>query len=149
MNLLSEIRLKWYDDSSLMLEDRRELVKLFLNSLGVSRDVAADIFEILLMAGAEDIAPTTAEIKERIIRLRRKRGIDTEKNLSDRNIQIWLKFFRDIELVQRIGDRYMFSGNKKPSMAFVEHTKPDIIDRTSDYIYRLLGEIERRYEIKR
>lgn len=149
MNLLSEICLRWYDDSSLMLEDKRELVKLFLRAIGVSRDVAADVFEILLLASAEDIAFTTAEIKEEIIKLRKGRGADPGKGLSERNIQIWLKFFRNLELVQRIGDRYFFTGNKRPSAVFIENIKPDIIDRTSDYISRLLEEIERRYEIKK
>ncbi len=146
---MSEIHLRWYDDSSLMLEDKRELVKLFLSTMGVSRDVAADVFEILLLTSAGDIAFTTAEIKEEIIKLRKKRGVDPGKGLSNRNIQIWLKFFRDIELVQRIGDRYFFSGNKRPSTVFIENTKPNIIDRTSDYISRLLEEIERRYEIRK
>lgn len=149
MNLLSEIHLKWYDDSSLMTEDRKELVKLFLNTIGASRDVAADIFEILLLTNAEDIALTTVEIKKEIIKLRKKKGPDNEKGLTGRNIQIWLKFFRDIELVQRIGDRYFFTGNKRPSTVFIEYIKPNIIDKTSDYIARLLEEIEDRYEIRK
>lgn len=149
MNLLSEIHLRWYDDSTLMLEDKRELVKLFLNTVGVSRDVAADVFEVLLLTKMEGIALTTSEIKDEIIKLRRGRGLDTQKGLTNRNIQIWLKFFRDIELAQRIGDRYFFSGNKKPSTVFIEHTKPNIIDKTSDYIARLLEEIEQRYGIRK
>jgi hypothetical protein len=146
MNLLSDIRLKWYDDSSLMIKDSRKLIELFLDSVGVSRDIAADIFEVLLMAKSEGLGLTTSEIKERVIDLREKRG-GVRKGLSDRNIQIWLKFFRDLELVERIGSRYMFTGYRKPSALFMERTKPEIIDKSVDYIHRLLREIETGYEI--
>ncbi len=148
MNLLSDIRLKWYDDSSLMLKDPRKLIELFLDSLGVSRDIPADIFEVLLMSKSREIGLTTTEIKGEIIKLRKKRGDDVKKGLSERNIQMWLKFFRDLELVERIGSRYIFSGYKKPSTIFKERTKPEIIDKSADYIYRLLMEIEEGYEIK-
>jgi len=148
MNLLSDIRLKWYDDSSLMLKDSRKLIELFLDSLGITRDVPADIFEVLLIAKSSGIGLTTSEIKGGIIKLRKKRNGSIEKGLSERNIQIWLKFFRDLELVERIGSRYLFSGNKKPSTIFKERTKPEVIDKSADYIYRLLKGIERGYEIK-
>lgn len=148
MNLISDIRLKWYDDSSLHAEDRRKLLELFLDSVGVSRDVAADIFEVLLIARAKGIGLTAGEIKEGVLQLREHRGAIVDKSLSSRNMQIWLKFFRDLELVERIGSRYHFAGNKKPSALFIEKTKPDIIDKSADYIYRLLQEIEKGYSIK-
>lgn len=150
MNLLSDMRLKWYDDTSLALDDRREIVEIFMDSIGVTRDVAVDMFEILLMAKADDIALTREEIKKQILDLREKRGVkDTKKGLTDRNIQIWLKFFRDIEFIERIGRRYVFKGNKKPSDVFIENTKPEIIDKTVDYVHRLLGELENRYDINK
>ena len=150
MNLLSDMRLKWYADTSLALDDRREIVEIFMDSIGVTRDVAVDMFEILLMAKADDIALTREEIKKQILDLREKRGVkDTKKGLTDRNIQIWLKFFRDIEFIERIGRRYVFKGNKKPSDVFIENTKPEIIDKTVDYVHRLLGELENRYDINK
>ena len=81
MNLLSEITLRWYDDSSLMLEDRRELVELFLDSLGVSRDVASDVFEVLLLAKAKNISLTSNQIKKEIIDLRNKRNRDPDEGV--------------------------------------------------------------------
>ena len=149
MNLLSEITLKWYDDSSLMLEDRRELVELFLNSLGVSRDVAADVFEALLLAKAGNISLTSNQLKTEIIKLRNKRGLDVDKGLSLRNIQLWLKFFRKLGMVEKIGGRYLFKGNKKPAVVFRENVKPEVVDKSTEYLCRLLEELENRYEIKK
>jgi len=148
MNLLAEIRLRWYDDSSLMLEDDRELIELFLNSLGVSRKVAADIFEVLLYARKRDEGLTSEELRDEIIKLREKNKTkNINKGLTKRNLQIWLRFFQDIELVERYGSRYRFAKNKKPSTAFKKYTKPQVIDKSSDYMLRLLGEIESRYGV--
>ena len=150
MKQLADITLRWYDDSSLMLDGDRELVELFLDSLGVSRTVAADIFEVLLHGKKKDVGLTSDEIKKEIIKLRKKRKEkDAEKGLTKRNLQIWLKFYMEIELVERFGFRYRFKGNRKPSQAFKEYTKPEVIDRSSDYMYRLLKEIEGRYGIKK
>ena len=149
MNLLSEITLKWYDDSSLMLEDRRELVELFLDSLGVSRDVAADVFEALLQAKAGNISLTSTQLKTEIIELRNKRGLDVDKGLSLRNIQLWLKFFRKLGMVEKIGGRYLFKGNKKPAVVFRENVKLEVVDKSAEYLCRLLEELENRYEIKK
>jgi hypothetical protein len=148
MNLLSDIRLRWYDDSSLHIENRRELLELFLDSLGVSRDVAADIFEVLLIARAKGISLTPAEIREGVLQLRERRGAKVDRSMSNRNMQIWLRFFRELELIERIGSRYHFSGNKKPSILFLERTKPKVIDKSVDYIHRLLQEVEKGYSIK-
>jgi len=147
MNLLSEITLRWYDDSSLMLEDRRELVELFLDSLGVSRDVASDVFEVLLLAKAKNISLTSNQIKREIIDLRNKRNRDPDEGLSLRNIQLWLRFFRMLGMVEKIGGRYLFRGNKKPSSVFRENVKPEVIDKSSEYLCRILEELEDRYGI--
>ena len=149
MNLLSEITLKWYDDSSLMLEDKRELVELFLDSLGVSRDVAADVFEALLQAKAGNISLTSNQLKTEVIELRNKRGLDVDKGLSLRNIQLWLKFFRKLGMVEKIGGRYLFKGNKKPAVVFRENVKLEVVDKSAEYLCRLLEELENRYEIKK
>ncbi|HIE34453.1 MAG TPA: hypothetical protein EYP86_04880 [Candidatus Altiarchaeales archaeon] len=150
MKLLANINLKWYDDTALMLEDREDLVKLFLGCLGVSRDVASDLFEVLLIAKKDGISLTSKQIKREIIKLRKLQGMENpEHGLSDRNIQIWLKFFRNLEMVERLGDRYLFKKNKTPSNIFIEKTKPEVIDKCSDFMYKLLKEIEKRYEIEK
>ena len=148
MNLLSDIRLKWYDDESLLLENPRDLASLFLDCLGVSRKTAVDVFEVLLIAKSKGVGLTSEEIKSDIIALRKKRKEPVEDSLTLRNIQIWLKFFRELELIEKLGFRYMFSGNKKPSDAFIEKTKPEVIDRSAAYIHRLLKAVEKGYEIK-
>ena len=150
MNLLADIRLRWYDDSSLMLEDERELIAFFLDTLGVSRETAIDIFEALLKAKKRDMGLTSDELRDEIIRLRENRGKkNIEKGLTMRNLQIWLRFYREIELVERFGSRYRFAKNKKPSQAFRDYTKPEVIDKSSDFMYRLLKEIENRYGVKK
>ncbi|MBN2013773.1 MAG: hypothetical protein JW778_01200 [Candidatus Altiarchaeota archaeon] len=148
MNLLADIRLRWYDDESLLSDDSRKLIELLLDSLGVSRDIASDLFEVLLLAKSKGVGLTSSEIRKGILELREKRGVIGDNKLSLRNIQIWLKFFRDLELVERIGSRYLFSKNKKPSVLFMEKTKPEVIDKSVDFIHRLLEEIEKSHNIR-
>jgi len=148
MNLISDIRLKWYDESCLGVEENRELVRILLDSLGVTRDVALDVFEVLLMAKSDGISMTGREIKDKVIVLRKERKMKKPaKGLTDRNIQLWLRFFREIDLIERVGSRHLFSGNKKPSKVWVERTKPNIIDKSADNIHKILLELEKRYEI--
>jgi len=148
MNLISDVRLKWYDESCLGVEENRELVRILLDSLGVTRDVASDIFEVLLMAKSDGISITSKEIKDRVIDLRNERKVKKPaEGLTDRNIQLWLRFFREIDLVERVGSRHLFSGNKKPSKVWMEKTKPNIIDKSAENIHKILLELERRYEI--
>jgi hypothetical protein len=149
MNLLSEITLKWYDDSSLMTEDKRALVELFLDSIGITRETAADIFEVLLIAKAKDISITSSQIREGIIELRTQRGKEIDKSLTRRNIQIWIKFFRKLGFLEKIGNMYTFKGNRKPSTVFRENVKPQVIDNSADYIARILEKLEDKYKIKK
>ena len=149
MNLLSEITLKWYDDSSLIKEDRRELVELFLDSIGVTRETAADVFEVLLIARSKDISITSGQIREGIIELRTQRGRDVDKSLTMRNIQIWIKFYRKLGFLDKIGSRYTFKNNRRPSTVFRENVKPEIIDNSAEYLARVLEKLEERYKIKK
>jgi hypothetical protein len=149
MNLLSQITLKWYDDSSLIAEDRRELVELFLDSIGITREVAADIFELLLIARSKGLSLTSRDIMEGIIEMRAHRGCAPDDSLTLRNIQIWLKYFRSLGLLEKIGGRYFFKGNKKPSAVFRESVKPEVIDKSADYLARVLEKLEDRYNIKK
>jgi len=147
MNLISDVRLRWYDSSCLHVDNDRELVKIFLDSLGVTRDIASDIFEVLLIAKSDGISLTGKEIKNEIIKLRKEREVQTDKGLTDRNIQLWLKFFRELDLIDRVGNRYLFSANKKPSDVWVEKTRP-LIEKSAENIHRILLELEKRYEIE-
>jgi len=149
MNLLSQITLKWYDDSSLIADNRRELVERFLDSVGITRTIAADIFELLLIARSKDLPLTSKEIMEGIKEMRTRRGQPPDDSLTLRNIQIWLKYFRNMGMVEKIGGRYFFKGNKKPSIVFRETVKPEVIDKSADYIARMLEKIEDRYDIKK
>jgi len=130
------------------VEENRELVRILLDSLGVTRDVALDVFEVLLMAKSDGISMTGREIKDKVIGLRKERKVKKpRKGLTDRNIQLWLRFFREIDLIERVGSRHLFSGNKKPSKVWIEKTKPNIIDKSAENIHKILLELEKRYEI--
>jgi len=104
MNLLSQITLKWYDDSSLIADNRRELVERFLDSVGITRTIAADIFELLLIARSKDLPLTSKEIMEGIKEMRTRRGQPPDDSLTLRNIQIWLKYFRNMGMVEKSAD---------------------------------------------
>ena len=148
MNLLSELTLKWYDDSSLMLEDR-ELVELFLDSLGISRGIAADVFEVLLRAKAKNISMSSKEIRNEVLDLRKQRKQSPDDSSTLRNVQLWIKYFRKIGMLEKVGDRYLFKGNRKPSLVFRENVKPEVIDKTAEYLIRALERLEECYEIKK
>ncbi len=149
MNLLSQITLKWYDDSSLMAEDNRELVELFLDSIGITREIASDIFELLLIARSKGLSLSSKEIMKGITEMRERRGKSPDDSLTLRNIQIWLKYFRSLGLLEKIGGRYFFKGNKKPSTIFRDYVKPEVIDKSADYLARVLEKLEDRYDIKK
>ncbi len=148
MNPLFDIRLRWYDDTSLNEDDKRKLSELFLKTLGVTSEVAVDIFEALLTARADNRAITVREIKQAVVENRKQRGCPLS-GLTERNIQIWMKFFRDIGLikyVEKMGDRYIFPGNKKPSEVFEEYTKPQVAS-SLNYIKRVLEKTEDAYGV--
>lgn len=151
MVLLSSITLKWCSDDELLKENPRELIDLFLNSIGVSRKIAGDIFEVLLIARMKNLSLTTEEIKREVIELRKKKkelGIfneDINEAASKRNIQVWIKFFKEIKLIESVKNKYIFSGNRLPSEAFENYTKPLIIDESVKFTVKVLKKIEEKY----
>jgi len=151
MSMLSSITLRWYSDDELLKENPRELIDLFLNSIGVTRKIAGDVFEILLIARMKNLPLTSEEIRKEVIELRKKRKElnimdgDIEESASKRNIQVWIKFFKDIKMVETIKNRYIFSGNKLPSEVFESYTKPLIIDESAKFIINVLRKIEEKY----
>ena len=147
MKLLSDIHLRWYDESSLLEDDPRKLLELFLESLGITSDVARDLLHVLFAARAKDTALSGRQVRDAIITLRKLRNAaDAEKGLTTRNIHVWLKYFSDIRLVEKIGSRHHFKGNKKPSRAFSEGTKP-LVDESVKYVERLLKKVEDSFGI--
>jgi len=148
MPLLSRIELCWFSDDELLKDNPRELIKLFLQSLGVNKDVAVDIFEVLLMSKKNEVHLTSEEIRNAVIEMRKKRkekgefNGEIEESLSQRNVQVWLKFFKDIKMIECINDRYFFQGDKMPSEVFMTYVKPLIIDESVKFIERLLKKIE-------
>jgi hypothetical protein len=130
-----------------MEDDPRKLTEIFLGSLGISSDIAVDVMEVLLKARAEDVALRTAEIRDSVLKLRKERKIKEKKGLTLRNIQIWIKYFKEIKLVDRVGERGRFTGNKKPSEAFSEYTKP-VIYESSSFVENVLKKAEEAYGIK-
>ncbi len=146
MKPISDIHLRWYDDSTLAEDNPRKLAALFMDAIGVTSDVAVDLFEVLLISRAGDNALTSREIKTKIMESRKKRKTG-DHGLTDRNIQVWLKFFRELKLVDRTGSHYRFRGNKKPSEAYMEYTKP-LVYESAEYVERLLLKVEESYGIE-
>jgi len=149
---LADIRLRWFDDSTLLVEDKRELTRLLLAALGVTSETAADALETLLEARTQGRSVTSGEIKSAVENSRAKRGVKTSKGLTERNIQVWLNFYRQLGLVEKLGaskkkSRYILTGNKKPSVIFAENVRP-LVDQSLDYVGRLVLKLESRYGIK-
>ena len=144
-NLISDIHLRWYDETSLLTEKPKKLIKLFLESVGIRSDAAARIFEVLVKYNAKGVAPTSKEMIKEIL----KNEEDKNEKATVRITQIWLKYFREIKLIDKIGGkngRYVFSGNKKPSEAFMLYTKPLIIDESVNYSEKILKKMEGKYK---
>ena len=145
--LLADIKLRWYDDSALMEDDPRRLLELFMDSIGVTSDVACDIMEIMLMARARDTPLTTGEVKAGVVELRRRRKAeDPAFGMTDRNIQIWLEYFERVGLLDEIGEKHRFSGNKTPSEAF-KRTK-QVVTESLKYSDKLASKLETAYGIR-
>lgn len=148
MKPLADIQLRWFDDSTLLTDDPREVLELFLDSIGVTSDVARDLFEVLLISRHHDLALGTREIKANIIELRRRRKAkEGDKGLTDRNIQVWLSYFNKIGLVDSIGGKHRFSGNKKPSRAFAEETVP-LVQECLKFSEKVLKRVEDAYKLR-
>ncbi|MFH1836332.1 MAG: hypothetical protein ABH851_09110 [Methanobacteriota archaeon] len=147
MEEISDITLRWFDESALMEKEPRELTKTLLASLGITSDVAVDVLEVLLRSSAQDRARRTAEIREEVVKLRKERGVKKERGVTLRNIQVWVKYFKEIKLIDRVGERVHFTGNKKPSEAFREYTRP-IIEESASFIEKLLEKTEQAYGIE-
>jgi len=145
---LADIQLRWFDDSTLLTDDPREVLEMFLDSIGVTSDVARDLFEVLLISRHHDLALSTREVKANIVELRRRRKVkDVGRGLTDRNIQIWLNYFSKIGLLDSIGGKHRFRSNKKPSKAFTEDTKP-IVEECLKFSEKVLKKVEDSYKIK-
>lgn len=145
--LLADIKLRWYDDSALMEDEPRRLLELFMDSIGVTSDVACDVMEVLLMSRARDLPLTTGEVKLGVVELRRRRSVkDPDFGMTDRNIQIWLKYFERIGFLDELGGKHRFSGNKRPSDAF-KKTR-EVVAESLKYSEKLVGKLEAAYRIR-
>ncbi len=145
--LLADIKLRWRDDSALITDDPRELLEAFLDSIGVTSDVARDLMEVLVMSRANDVPLTTAEVKEGIIELRRRRKVKRiSYGLTDRNIQVWMNYFERIGLLDTVGGKHRFTANKKPSEAFKKTRQ--VVSESLKYSERVLEKMESAYGLR-
>ncbi|MFC2162637.1 hypothetical protein ACFLRF_03070 [Candidatus Altiarchaeota archaeon] len=147
-DLLADIKLRWYDESSLLTDDKRELIELFLDSIGVTSNVARDLMEVMINARARDTALGAGQIKILIMELRRRRkDKDPMWGLTDRNLQVWLKYFQTIRLLDTFGGSYRFTGNKKPSKAFKDYTL-QVVRESAAFSGRVLEKIDEAYALR-
>ncbi|MFH1404035.1 MAG: hypothetical protein ABIH11_07190 [Candidatus Altiarchaeota archaeon] len=147
-DLLADIKFRWFDESALLTDDRRELVELFLDSIGITSDVARDLIEVLVNAKTKDVSLGAGEIKILILELRRRRkSKDPMWGLTDRNLQVWLKYFQNIRLIDNFAGKYRFTSNKPPSRAFKDYTM-EVVKESAAFTERVLKRIEEVYELK-
>jgi hypothetical protein len=147
MKLIADFTLRLYDEGALLEDDPRRLLELFLDSIGITSDVARDVFHVLLVARAGDTALSARQIREAVVSLRKIRGEkELERGLTMRNVQVWLRYFRDIRLADNLGALYRFRGNKTPKRAFIDGTRPLAL-ASLDYVEKLLGKVEGAYRI--
>jgi hypothetical protein len=145
--LLADIKLRWYDDSALIEDGPRRLLELFLDSIGVTSDVACDIFEVVVMARANDVSLTSAEVKAAVLELRRRRMEgDSGFGMTDRNIQVWLRYYETIGLFEKISGKHRLYGNKTPSEAFKRTRR--VVEESLGYSGRLASKLEKAYGIR-
>lgn len=144
---LADIKLRWYDDSALLTDEPRELLEVFLDSIGVTSDVARDLLEVLLMGRARDSPLKASELKKGIRELRARRNVsDVDGGLTDRNIQVWLKYFQSIGLLDSVSGKYRFAGNKKPSQAFAR--VQEVVSESVKFSFKAVERLEQAYLIR-
>jgi hypothetical protein len=147
MELLADLKLRWYDDSATLEDDPRRLLEMFLDSIGVTSDVARDLMEVMLTARAKDVPLTSGQVRSGIMELRRRRG-DKEPDfgMTDRNLQVWLEYFETIGLLDYVGGRHRFHSNKKPSEAFKRVKQ--VAAESLKYSEKLVTKLEAAYRIR-
>lgn len=148
MKLLCDVHLRWFDESTLTEDDQRKLLELALNALGITSDAARDLFHVLLASRASDVSLTARQLRDAVVSLRRGRGMENpEEGLTMRNLHVWLQYFRSIRLVEKLGNRYHFRGNRKPSRAFAEGTR-QLVEGSMGYVERVLERLELSYGVE-
>jgi hypothetical protein len=144
---LSELKLKWFDESTLMTDDARQLLGMVLESLGVTSKPGFEVFHVLLEAHKAGLRVGAREVRAQIVKYRMRHGDSDRKGLTLRNIQVWLKYYQDIGFLDNMGDKYMFKAARKPSECFNEYTVP-IIEESVSYTRRALEAMQKAYGLE-
>ena len=120
----------------------RELLRRICLSIGIlqpgdSRDVIIDIFDILIAASKEKKMLSSEEVRDRIIESRNDQSIDLN-GLASSNVRRQLKRLRDIQLCEKIKNKYRITEFLSVSELFDERIKKliliSITDRVKEYI---------------
>ncbi len=144
---LAHVKVRWLDDTAFLEDDPKERLKLFLDSIGITSEVAIDILQVILMAKARELTLKTAQIKQGIDELRIRQGIkEPKKGLTDRNIQIWIGYYEDIGLLERHNGRHRFRQNKRPIDAFKQCKQ--MVTESLKVSERLLERVEEGFSIR-
>ena len=144
---LVELRLKWFDDSTLLSDDGEELLRQALRSLGVTSRPAFEVFRVLLIAHKGGVRVSARQVREQVVKSRAREKERDRRGLTLRNIQVWLKYFCDIGFLDCVGDKYMFKAARKPSECFNEYTVP-LIDECARYTRKAFEAVEDAFKVK-
>lgn len=116
---------------------RRVCLSLGLLQPGDSRDVIIDILDILIKASKEKVFLSSEEVRDRIVKERNGQSIDLN-GLAPSNIRRQLKRLRDIQLCEKIKNKYRITEFMSLSEIFDERIKKlmltAIVERVNDYI---------------
>ncbi|MFH1848557.1 MAG: hypothetical protein ABH879_00045 [archaeon] len=136
---LTEITLRRYEKPYDL--PKRELVRKLCLSAGLlqpgdSRDVIVDVLCVLLEAKRQKQGLSSDEIRELVIRLRRKQNMPLV-GVASSNIRRQLKRLRDIFLVQKVKNNYVISEFADLAEIFDEKLLkfllPSIVARVQEY----------------
>ena len=140
---LSEITLRKYEKPYQL--NPRDLAKKICLSLGLlqpgdSRDVVVDILLILIEARKGKKELNLAQIKEKIIDVRKKSNLEL-RGIANSNIRRQLKRLRDIFVIEKIANNYRITEFDSLGSIFEEKIErfyvASIIERIKEYLQEL------------
>ena len=140
---LSEITLRKYEkpyDASPRELSRKLCLSIGLLQPGDSRDIMVDILETLLQHRESKKLLTSEEIKDIVIKSRKKQNLPL-KGIASSNVRRQLKRLKDIHLVENIKNEYRITEFENLSVIFNKKIKDfylkNILERVEEYFNKL------------
>ena len=136
---LSEITLRRYERPH--KETRREIIRKLCLSIGLlqpgdSRDVIIDVLYVLLNAKKQKKKLTSEEIKDKVIKARKKHKLPLT-GIASSNIRRQLRRLKDLFIIEKINNCYRITEFLSMSEIFEEKFEdfliPTVLTRVKEY----------------